>query len=63
MAKKNKNDKEEEATKVHKDLEGFKIKINEFGEITTSYDVEKINAFLNENVEDKKLKDRKDEEE
>ena len=63
MAKKNKNDKEEEAPKVHKDLEGFKIKINDFGEITTSYDVEKINAFLNENVEDKKLKDRKDEEE
>jgi hypothetical protein len=62
MAKKKKNE-EEEAPKVHKDLEGFKIKINEFGEITTSYDVEKINAFLNENVEDKKLKDRKDEEE
>lgn len=64
MAKKKKNEKEkEDAPQVHGDLEGFKIKINEFGEITTSYDVEKLNAFLNENVEDKKLKNRRDVEE
>lgn len=66
MAKKKKEEKDkeqDESPKVHKDLEGFKIKINEFGEITTSYDVEKLNEFLNENVEDKKLKNRKEEEE
>ena len=42
---------------VHKDLEGLDIKINEFGEIITNYKIETINEFLNENVEDKKLKD------
>ena len=43
---------------VHKDLEGLDIKINEFGEIVTNYKIDKINEFLNENVEDKKLVDR-----
>ena len=67
MAKKGKGDKEERNKKeepgVHKDLSGFDIRINEFGEITTSFDVDRINEFLNENVEDKKLKGRSDEEE
>lgn len=44
---------------VHKDLEGLDIRINEFGEIVTNYQIEKINEFLDENVEDKKLKDTK----
>jgi len=42
---------------VHKELSGFDIKINEFGEIVTSYNVDKINEFLNENVDDKKLRE------
>lgn len=50
----------EEKPKVHKDLEGFDIKINSFGEITTSFDMDKINEFLNKNVDDKKLRDRED---
>ena len=41
---------------VHKDLDGLDIKINEFGEIITNYKIETINEFLNENVDDKKLK-------
>jgi len=45
---------------VHDDLKGFDIKINEFGEITTNIKVEKLNEFLDENVEDKKLVDRAD---
>jgi len=45
---------------VHDDLKGFDIKINEFGEITSNIGVEKLNNFLNENVEDKKLIDRED---
>ena len=45
-----------EKPKVHKDLDGFDIKINSFGEIQMSYDMDKINQFLNQNVEDKKLK-------
>lgn len=45
---------------VHDDLKGFDIKINEFGEITSNVKVEKLNEFLDENVEDKKLVDRED---
>ena len=46
--------------KVHKDLEGLEITINEFGEIKSNVDVDKLNKFLNKNVEDKKLVDRDD---
>lgn len=42
---------------VHEELKGFDIRINEFGEITSSMDVDELNEFLDENVEDKKLKD------
>lgn len=45
---------------MNKDLEGFEIEINEFGEIRSSMNVDKLNEFLNRNVEDKKLKDRED---
>ncbi|MCP3932749.1 MAG: hypothetical protein GY705_27065 [Bacteroidetes bacterium] len=45
---------------VHEELQGFEIKINEFGEIITNFNVEIINEFLNENVEDKKLKEREE---
>lgn len=57
MAKK-KSKKEKEKPKVNKDLEGFDIKINSFGEIVTSYDLDKVNDFLDKNVDDKKLKSR-----
>ncbi|MEB2779525.1 hypothetical protein [Algoriphagus persicinus] len=46
--------------KVHQDLDGFKMNINSFGEISSSFSIDKINDFLNKNVEDKKLKDRDD---
>ncbi len=46
--------------KVNKELEGLDITINEFGQIVTSYDIDKINKFLNREVEDKKLVDRDD---
>lgn len=49
-----------ELPKVHKELDGFDIKINSFGEITSTFDMDKINEFLNRHVEDKKLKDRED---
>lgn len=44
--------------KVHKDLEGLDVTINTFGEIQLSYDISKINEFLNKEVDDKKLKNR-----
>ena len=49
-------------SKVHNELKGFQIHINEFGEITSNYEVDKLNTFLNENVEDKKLKEKYDKE-
>jgi len=60
MAKKKPNLDENEKPRVHKDLEGFDIQINSFGEITTSYDIDKINQFLNKTVDDKKLRHRDD---
>jgi hypothetical protein len=48
---------------VHEELEGFNIKINAFGEMETTIPVDKLNSFLNENVEDKKLNSGESEEE
>ena len=48
-----------ERPKVHKDLEGFDIKIDKFGEIKGNFDIDKINTFLNKNVEDKKIEKKK----
>ena len=46
--------------KVNPELDGFEMNINSFGEIKSSMDIDKLNSFLNQNVEDKKLKDRED---
>ncbi len=48
---------------THEELKGFDIQINAFGQVKTSYDVEKLNKFLDVHTEDKKLMDRKSEEE
>ena len=56
---KKKKDQEKEPS-VHDQLKGFDIKINEFGEIRTNFEIDQLNEFLNENVEDKKLKERED---
>lgn len=55
-----KKPKKDEIPKVNPELEGFKMNIDSFGEISSSFSIDKINEFLNKNVEDKKLKDRKD---
>lgn len=60
MSKKKVNPDENEKPKVHKELEGFDIQINSFGEITTSFEIDRINQFLNKTVDDKKLRHRKD---
>ncbi len=57
---KKKTPPKQDKPKVHADLEGFDIRINEFGEIVPNVDIEKINQFLNENVDDKKLRNRTD---
>ncbi len=59
MAKRKNEEKiNAEKPKVHKDLDGFDIQINSFGEIQMTYDIEKINEFLNKTVDDKKLRNR-----
>lgn len=58
--KKNEKDKKDQSPSVNPELEGFDVKIDTFGEIKTSFDIDKINEFLNKEVEDKKLKDRDD---
>lgn len=46
--------------RVHKDLQGLDITINQFGEIKANMNIEDINAFLDKNVDDKKLEERED---
>ena len=48
---------------THKDLEGLEIKINEFGQIITNYEVDNINSFLDEKGVGMKEKDQSKEEE
>mgnify|MGYP006898489339 CR=1 FL=1 len=48
MAKKSdKPGKKQGKPRVHKDLSGLEISINQFGEIKSNMDIEKVNAFLN----------------
>ena len=46
--------------KVNKELDGLEIRINEFGQIESNFDIKEINRFLNREVDDKKLRDRND---
>ena len=46
--------------RVHKDLDGLEVSIDTFGEIHSNMKIEKINEFLNKNVDDKKLAERGD---
>ncbi|HEY3403007.1 MAG TPA: hypothetical protein VGK59_06455 [Ohtaekwangia sp.] len=46
--------------RVHKDLNGLDISIDQFGEIKSNMNIEKINEFLDRNVDDKKLAERDD---
>jgi hypothetical protein len=46
---------------VHEELEGFDIKVNEFGQIQGNFKIDELNSFLNKNVEDKKLQSSEEE--
>ncbi len=52
--------KDKKKPDLHKDLEGLDISINEFGEIEGNFNIDDLNEFLNENVEDRKLQELKD---
>ena len=60
MAKADKKSKIKPKPKVHKDLQGLDIVIDQFGEIKANMNIEKLNDFLDKNVDDKKLAERDD---
>ncbi len=60
MAKKKTENKQNEKPKVAPELGGLEVNIDSFGEIQSSLPIDKINEFLNKNVDDKKLRDRDD---
>ena len=61
MGRKPKSKKDSDKPVLHKDLEGFSINVNEFGEIITSMPLDKLNEFLNARLQDKKLGNKADE--
>jgi hypothetical protein len=64
MAKKtDKPSKKQGKPRVHKDLSGFEVSIDQFGELKSNLAIEKLNEFLDKNVDDKKLAERDDYEE
>ncbi|MFM2393249.1 MAG: hypothetical protein RLZZ546_1231 [Bacteroidota bacterium] len=48
---------------VHKDLKGFKISINSFGEMESTFSIDKLNQFLNKKTNNLKEEDVSKEEE
>jgi hypothetical protein len=48
--------KKKDLPQVNPELTGFDIHINEFGEISTSFDINRLNTFLDENTDDKKFR-------
>ncbi len=60
MAKKDTPSKKQGKPRVHKELSGFEVSIDQFGELKTSMNIEKINSFLDKNVDDKKLLEKEE---
>lgn len=54
--------KPKKPTKKKTSIDKFDMGINEFGELTTTVTLDKINNFLNENVADKKLTEKEEKE-
>ena len=46
--------------RVHSQLDGFEVSVDQFGELQSNMPIEKINQFLDENVDDKKLEEREE---
>ena len=59
----NKKSLDKKKPDVSKELEGLEISINSLGMIQSTYDIDKINQFLDTHVEDKKLKDQEHDDE
>ena len=48
----------EGSPEAHEELQGFDIKINSLGEIVSTLPIDKLNSFLDNRVQDKKLSSR-----
>lgn len=57
------NSKKQGKPRVHQELKGFEVSIDSFGELKSNLPIEKLNQFLDKNVDDKKLAERNDYEE
>ncbi len=53
-------DKKGSKPDVHKELKGFEIRINSFGEMETNYSIDKLNKFLDEKMHPAKGKDEEE---
>lgn len=53
----------EKKADLNEELKGFDVRINKFGEIESNYDIDRLNDFLDKNVEDKKIGNKIEEEE
>jgi hypothetical protein len=63
MAKKEtKQSKKQGKPRVHKELSGFEVSIDQFGELKSNMNIEKLNSFLDRNVDDKKLLEKEEKE-
>ena len=51
----------EEKASFHEGLEGFDIKVNTFGQMETSFEIDKLNAFLNKEKAKAEAKAKADE--
>lgn len=60
--KETKVSKKQGKPRVHKELSGFEVSIDQFGELKSSMNIEKINKFLDANVDDKKLLEKEEKE-
>lgn len=60
MTKRDKPSRKQGKPRVHKELDGFEVSIGQFGELQSNMNIEKINDFLNKNVDDKKLLEREE---
>lgn len=54
--------KKQKKNKVNPELDGLNVEVDTFGEIKFNYNIDKINDFLDKNVEDKKLKNTPEDE-
>ena len=60
--KKKKSTPHPDKASFHEGLEGFDIKVNSFGQMETSFEIDKLNDFLNKQEKENKKKDKESKE-